>query len=480
MHRTTATWLLVFIFSIISSKIFSQEVRIELGPDQVALNETFTIKIIISNDKIKSYDQFPDITGFQKQGISQSSSMNIVNGQMSSSSSIIQYYKPSRKGTYRLDNFTVKINGNDYSTLGKSISVIDARAVQRQSNAFDPFDEMFGSAREEPEFIEIDDEAFFATSVDKSEVFVGEALNVSLAFYMAESNQAPFQFYEPGRQLDAILKKLKPSNAWEENYNITNIQPERVSINGKAWVKYKVYEAAFFPFSEGEITIPSISWEMIKYKVAKNPTFFGNNRLEDYKKFYSAAKSIQVKALPPHPLKNEVSVGVFQLKENIKTLNAATGEGITYTFGISGEGNVNSISKPKTKQIQKLNTYDPNVRQQVNRGLGKIMGIKEFSYYLTINEPGELRLAEHFEWVYFNPRLAQYDTLRPQAILNITGESKVNQAISNQRLGGIYDLIEVENNKLSNQRYKYYFTIFINVLLAMSVILIAVLIMKKR
>jgi hypothetical protein len=480
MNRTTAIWVLVFSFFLISTKNYAQEINIELGPDQIALNETFTIKVTISNDKIKSYDQFPEITGFQKQGISQSSSMNIVNGQMSSSSSIIQYYKPNKKGNYRLGNFTVKINGNDYSSNGKNISVVDARAPQRQSNTFDPFDELFGNSREEPEFIEIDDEAFFASSVDKPEVFVGEAINVSLAFYMAESNQAPFQFYEPGKQLDGILKKLKPSNAWEENFNITNIQPERVSIKGKNWVKYKVYEATFFPFSEGEITIPSISWEMIKYKVAKNPTFFGNNRLEDYKTFYSAAKSIKVKPLPPHPLKNEVSVGVFQLRENIKMLNAETGEGITYNFGISGEGNINAISKPKTIQIQKLNTYDPNVRQQVNRGIGKVTGIKEFSYYLTVNEPGEIKLSDHFEWIYFNPNLAKYDTLRPQAVLNITGESKVNQAISNQRLGGIYDLIEVENNKLSNQRYKYYFSIFINLLLAVSVILIAVLIMKKR
>ena len=480
MIRTTVTWVLVFTLSFICASIQAQEVKIELGPSEIALNENFTIKVTISDDKIKSYDQFPEILGFQKQGISQSSSMNIINGQMSSTNSIIQYYRPSRKGDFQVPDFTVKINGNDYSSSGKNVSVVDARSAQRQSNAFDPFDEMFGRSREEPEFIEIDDEAFFATSVDKPEVFIGEGVNVSLAFYMAEANQAPFSWHEPGRQLDGILKKLKPGNAWEENFNITSIQPERVSINGENWVKYKVYEATFFPFSEGEIIIPSIGWEMIKYKVAKNPTFFGSNRQEDFKTFYSAAKSIKVKPLPPHPLRNEVSVGVFQLRENIKELNAETGEGITYNFGISGEGNVNSISKPKTNHIQKLNTYDPNVRQQVNRGMGKVTGIKEFSYYLTVNEPGEVALSDHFEWIYFNPNLAKYDTLRPKAVLNITGESKVNQAISNQRLGGIYDLIEVENNKLLNQRYKYYFSIFINLLLAVSVILLAVLIMKKR
>lgn len=477
MLKTIVSTLLVFIWVVFVAQ--AQEVTIDLGPSEIGLNETFSIKVTISNDKIKSYDEFPDIPGFQKQGISQSSSMNVINGQVSSTNSIIQYYKPSRKGEFTLGRFSVKINGTDYASQGKIITVVDPRGPQRQTNVFDPFADVFGREAEEPEFIEIEDDAFFASSVDKEQIFVGEGVNVSLAFYMSETNQAPFQFYEPGRQLDEILKKMKPSNAWEENFNITNIQPERVSFNGKNWIKYKVYEATFFPFSEGEITIPAISWEMIKYKVAKNPTFFGANRLEDFKKFYSSAKKIKVKPLPPHPLKNEVSVGMFQLRENIQEFDAQTGQGFTYNFGISGEGNINAIPQPKTKQIHLLNTYDPNVRQQVNRGNGRVTGIKEFSYYLTINEPRDVKLADYFEWIYFNPVAAKYDTLRPKALIRVTGESKINQAISNQRLGGIYDLIDVESNKLSNKRYKYYFSVLMNLLLVGAVILLAVLIMRK-
>jgi hypothetical protein len=297
MSKTTVSAILVCLFLFISLGAFSQEVAIELGPDEIALNETFSIKVTIANDKIKSYDEFPEMAGFQKQGLSQSSSMNVINGQVSSTSSIIQYYKPTKKGVVTIGKFSIKINGNDNASPGKSVTVVDARAAQRQPNQSDPFSDIFGGTREEPEFIEIEDDAFFASSVDKEEIYVGEGFNVSLAFYMSETNQAPFQFYEPGKQLDAILKKMKPANAWEENFNITNIQPERVTFNGKNWIKYKVYEATFFPFSEGEITIPPISWEMIKYKVAKNPTFFGSNRLEDFKTFTSSSKKIKVK--PP-------------------------------------------------------------------------------------------------------------------------------------------------------------------------------------
>ncbi|WP_143959581.1 BatD family protein [Litoribacter populi] len=477
MNITYLKPLLLFLISFYCLPLLGQDVRIELGPDEIGVNETFSVKIVISDEKIKSYDQFPEISGFQKQGISQSSSMNIVNGQMTSTNSVIQYYKPIRQGTYRVEPFTMTVNGHQARSEGKSVTVSDARQAQRRGR--DPFDDFFGRD-EEVEYVEVDDEAFFSMAVDKDEVYVGEGFNVSLAFYMAETNQAPFQFYEPGRQLEEIIRKIKPTNAWEENFNVTNIQPERVEINGKFWTRFRVYEATFYPFAEGQIELPQIGWQMIKYRIAKNPSFFGSNRQEDFKTFNSSAKNVKVKQLPPHPLRNEVSVGNFRLRENFSRKEADTGEGVTYTFGITGEGNINSIQPPRKYNLQKFNTYDPNVRQQINRGRGRVTGLKEYSYFMSINEPDEIHLKDHFEWIFFNTSLDRYDTLRPGAILAVSGESKTNQAISTNRLGGIYDLIEVEDNKLLNQRYKYYFSTFINILLVAAVILLAALIIRKK
>ena len=466
---------------LLSFQVVGQEVKVELGPDQIGINETFTIKVTLANEKIKSYDQFPEITGFQKQGISQSSSMNIINGQMSSSNSIIQYYKPARKGQFTLPKFSVLINGQAAASPGKRITVTDAAASSPSGgNAFDPFAEFFGRNEEIPEFVEIADDAFFAVNIDKSEVYAGEGFTMDISFFMSEQNQAPFQFYEAGKQLDAILKNLKPTNAWEENLSITTIEPQTVERNGKKWVKFKVFESTFFPFSEGKIEIPRVPWQMIKYKVAKNPSLFGANRQEDFKTFYSAPRVITVKPLPPHPLKSEVPVGIFQLRENITTLEAKTGEGFNYNFGIAGIGNINSLAAPKRLPATNLNAFDPNVRQQINRGYGQVSGIKEFDYFVTLNEAGEYPLDQYFSWIYFDPEREVYDTLKPKAIIRVSGESKINEALSGQRLGGIYDKIATESNQFLNQQYKYYFTTAINVLLLAAVALLAVIIIRKK
>jgi hypothetical protein len=219
---------------------------------------------------------------------------------------------------------------------------------------------------------------------------------------------------------------------------------------------------------------------MIKYKVAKNPTFFGANRQEDFKTFYSSAKTIKVIPLPPHPLRNEVTVGQFQLRENITNVEVETGQGFDYNFGISGVGNINAISAPKRIPTANMNTFDPNVRQQINRGYGRVSGIKDFNYYITFTEAGDYDLSKNFEWIYFDPERAVYDTLKSDAVISVVGESKTNESISSQRLGGLYDRIGVEDNWFLNEKYKYYFTTAINVLLLLTLVMISILILRRK
>ena len=53
MIKTILQTALVFLSLLIFNNAYSQNVQIELGPDEIGLNETFTIKVTLSNDKIK-------------------------------------------------------------------------------------------------------------------------------------------------------------------------------------------------------------------------------------------------------------------------------------------------------------------------------------------------------------------------------------------------------------------------------------------
>ena len=440
--------ILVLLLVIPVLKSYGQ-VTIELGPDEIGENETFTITITIRNERLTSYGDFPEITGFRKRGTSSASSTNIINGQITSSQSVTMSYSPVGQGTYVLDPFTMTVNGEKIKSPGTTIKVSAPRSQQRRdprNNIFrNPFDDAFD---DEPEFVEVEDDAFLALTTSKNEVFVGEGFNASLSFYVAEDNQAPLQFHQLGQQLSEILKSLRPANCWEENFNIENVNGEMVTLNGKRYTQYTIYQATFFPLNTETVEFPSVELEMIKYRVARNPSFFGRNRQEDFKLFKSKPKTVAVMDLPPHPLKDVIPVGDYKLEEKISTRELKTGSSFTYEFTIFGQGNIAAIDNPPLTEDKNFDFYDPNVGQKIYRQNNRVTGSKTFAYYAIPREPGSFELGDYFRWIFFNPNTAEYDTLSSEISINVTGESLKNEAIQSNDLGDFYDIIPTKDNNL--------------------------------
>lgn len=472
----------VTIFLLLTLQVVGQDLSIQLGDNDIGQNQTFTISIVAKNGNINSYDKFPDIDGFNKMGTSSSSQTNIVNGRVSSTHSIIMNYSASKQGTFTLPPFTIQVNGTTVSSSGTTIKVGPPVQQQRNNGFFnDPFDDFFGHGRNEPnEFVDIKEDAFFALTTDKREVYVGEGFTATLAFYVAESNRAPLQFYDLGRQLGDILKVIKPANCWEENFNIEQINGQRVVINGKTYTQYKVYQGSFYPLNTEPIAFPKIGLDMIKYKVAKNPSFFGQNRKESLKKFYTKPVTVKVKDLPPHPLRDKVAVGNFRLKEEINKTELTTGQSFNYDFNIYGEGNIAGITPPETTSTDDLELYPPNTQQQINRSGSRVTGTKTFDFYGIPKEPGQYNLGDYFQWVFFNLNKNRYDTLKAHVILNVTGESRKNESIISNDLGAFYDLIEVESNELMYQNDWSVLRIVTNAFILLLVILSAYFIIKRK
>ena len=224
---------------------------------------------------------------------------------------------------------------------------------------------------------------------------------------------------------------------------------------------------------------PSVGLKMIKYKVAKNPSFFGRNRQEDYETFYSKAKSVKVKELPAHPLKDVVSVGNYRLEENLTVDEVETGQSFNYDFSIIGSGNVASIEAPTPPEGENFDFYAPNVRQNVTRSGGRVRGTKTYSFYGIPNEPGEYSLKDYFSWVFFNPSTEQYDTLKSELDLLVTGESRKNLTIASNDLGDFYDRIDEVDNTLGPLKQTSWFIIFVNGMVVVILGLTAFLLFKK-
>jgi len=461
----------------------AQQIHIILGPDEIGENQAWTVSITILNDQLKTYGGFPEIPGFRKRGTSTQSQTNINNGQVSSSQSVIMTYGPTQQGIINVPPFSIKVNDQVVNSPGKKVKVgppIQVQARDPFRSLFDTRDQ-FGDSRTETEFVDIKEDALLALSTSKDEVFVGEGFTATLSFLVADNNRAPMQFHDLGRQLSEILKKLKPSNCWEENFNIENIEGESVNIQGKGYTQYRIYQATFFPLNTETVSFPSVGLEMIKFKVAKNPSFFGQNRQEDFKTFYSKPKAVKVIELPPHPLQHSVAVGNYQLDEEITSTDLKTGQSISYTFNIFGDGNISSVERPVIPKDEHFDIYEPNVQQNIRREKGRISGTKSFKYFIVPKEPGSYDLGKYFSWVYFNPAKKQYDTLKSKTFVTVEGESQRNQAIQSTDVGSFYDRIELTDNTLQSASasgwVKTSANLFIVAMLGLSIF---VVVRKKR
>ena len=157
------------VFSMLFAVPVSGQIQISLGPDEIGENQAWTITVAVNNDHLKTYDNFPDITGFRKRGTSSSSQTSIVNGQISSSQSIIMTYVPTQQGTFSIPSFKMKVNEQIISVTGKKIKV--GPPVQVQADPFrsffdrDPTADIF--SRGTTEFIDIKDDALLALTTSK-------------------------------------------------------------------------------------------------------------------------------------------------------------------------------------------------------------------------------------------------------------------------------------------------------------------------
>ena len=473
----------VFIFFVVAQTSTAQQVSIELGPTEIGENQAFTVTLTVRNQRISSYSPFPDIRGMVKRGTSSSSSTNFINGQRSSSQSIIQNYVATKQGEFKLPPFKMMVNNQEVSNPGATVKV--GPPIQRQRRRYDPFgmdpfEDFFGQRQNQQpmEYEDVEAEAFFALTTDKSEVYVGEGFTVTLALYVSQKNRAEMQWYDLNTQRTDIIKKIKPTNCWEENFDV-EVTKERVEINGQMYDQYKLFQAAYYPLNDQVIEFPSTDLKMIKYNVAKQRTFFGRSKQEDFVTFSSRSKTVTVNDLPEHPLKESVSVGVFRLDEKVSKKELHTGESFNYRFGIFGEGNISAIKDLEVNSDSDFDLYPPNIQQDIKRSNGRVRGKKTFTFYGIPNEPGTFNMSEYFNWIYFNTQTENYDTLRSQLVLNVTGESKKNEYILSNDMGSFYDSIELKDNSFFSLSEREKMRTIINIIIFAMLGTVALFLFKK-
>ncbi|QHT68869.1 protein BatD [Rhodocytophaga rosea] len=480
MHIFLSKFLLVcWLLGISLLNLQAQNVEVEFGKKVIALDESFTIKLLIeSNSSKNNYSAFPQIPGMLKSGLSASMSTVLQNGRSVIVETVTQNYIAPKPGSYVLKPFMIKVNGAEVTSASVTVQVGPPKDPNYVFGN-EVYDELLELERKRNEYTDVKADAFFALNTSKDKVYVGEGFMISLGLYIAETNKAELEFYKLEEQLADILRKIRPASCWEENYDIVEVKGSDVTINNKKYVRYTVYQAMYYPLNATPIVFPEIGLTIIKFRVKENADSLQNSKKQDLRTFYTNTRKVTVMPLPPHPLKEQVTVGKFRLKEAISKRSLETGKSFTYQIDIIGEGNLSTIEfKPGNSPA--FDFFAPAIKTQQNRTGNSSSGVKSFSFQIVPKEPGLHVLRNYFEWIYFNVEKSTYDTLSSTITVQVSGESQKNTDISLKEMGPVYKNMMRESNRLRDAHEEDWIRMFANLFILGMLLATFVLFFIKR
>jgi len=211
-----------------------------------------------------------------------------------------------------------------------------------------------------------------------------------------------------------------------------------------------MYQARLFPITLEDITLPPIALNML---VTDNSEAVNVER-KVVKSFYSKPVRISVRQLPDHPLRDQLPVGQYSLKEKLSAELVYPGESIRYMFKVEGTGNIAAIQAPLLQTNSSFDIYPPEVSQIIKRSYQGVVGEKTFDYFIVPGKDGTFPLSRYFQWIYFDLEKEKYDTLRSAKTLQVKGEDFKLPTLSLNGSSGLYDNLESLDSSKESVDYK--------------------------
>jgi hypothetical protein len=434
--------ILFYLFLPFFSMAQDKQMSIEIGKRTLKTDEPFTLTVRVRGLEQKPTCLFPEIEGLQKRGSSAAAATQTINGKTEVVFSVIQEYYPTKIGTIKVPSQTVFVNGTPLKSETFTLILATSKDESR-----DAFNELFG----ETPIDNFDDkaEAVLSLRADKNSVFVGEGFTVTLSLFVAKSNSVEMQFDNLSSQLAGLSNKIRSTNCWEQNFNLTEAQTFQVKLGGKAYDEYRLYRSVFYP-----LNTQSVNFGVLPLRMAVFKTLQGR-KTKSIQTFNSKPISIRVKELPNHPLRNEVSVGNFSLTESIGTNQLNTGKSFVYELHLGGDGNISGVRLPELKNDSLFDFYPPEIRQAINTKDGNMKGDKTFRFQIIPKQAGLYKLSEYFNWIYFNLNKQRFDTLRSQISVNVTGRKIVDISQKLSSDASVYENVEkLDTSKPTNRNWR--------------------------
>jgi hypothetical protein len=395
---------LLFGWCLLVSGVFAEELQISVYVNKttITINETITYTV-----EIEGTTDFPDVPPPPSDnfivvaGPSRSSSIQVINGEVSSALKVSWHLSPTRTGELVIDPIEIKYQSKTYRSTPIKITVL-------KSGSPTPPKSPTGNQSSPAPVSEEDDVGIFLKAVPiKTEVYKGEEITVTYYLYYRENNVRTFS-----------LKKLPDAEGfWMENYpSSTKPKITREIVDGVSYYKAQLQRLAFFPTKSGNLSLDPliINCEVIVPRQRSESIFddfFSNSFFEStvIRAIASQPIEVNVKPLPEQGKPAEFSgiVGNYSITATLDTLVTTQGQALTLEYQIQGDGNINAIAMPPLQLPSTLEVFEPKSSKTVDNTGNRISGIVNYEYVIIPRVTGVINIPAQ-SLCYFDPAQEKY------------------------------------------------------------------------
>lgn len=432
--------------TILCSVLLAQSVETTgFKPDTIRPDSTTDYTLVFKDVKGSvdiSAMKLPD--GLRIVGQNRSQNYSLVNGKMSSSTSISLKMQASQEGSLTIPEWTVNVGGKTFTIKSATLKVDANAPEQPYYDDDDIFSRGFGfgnpfarqqaqrqqQARQQVQSFEANlrNNAKLEIKLQRDNIYVGESVPCELIFSFDKS------LAEQGFNLAQLIPETKKADdfdmpAFTEKPIIdTSSDPQRVLVKYSTAItplKVGSYDLDFS--AKGVFNRELRADDMMSMSIFDRMASFGSRQIPF--EINMPSKKIEVLPLPEEgkPVNFTGAIGSFSLDSVTVEPDALTvGEPCTIFVKIVGIGNFPRIQEPKLDARDDWKTYKAKSSfTDESNGLSNI-GIKTFEYTVVPRKP-DIPYAPEVLFNYFDPIGKRYVEVKSNPIpvsVAPTGRSK--------------------------------------------------------
>ena len=380
------------------------------APSAVVMGQQFQLTYTVNTEGASSL-RTPDLSDFEVlmgPSSSVSRSMQIVNGQMSSSYSQTFTYvlMPKKEGTFNIGPGSIKIKNANYSSNSLVIKVLppDKAGSAGGGRSGGAAAGAAGAGASQGSTSVGANELFVRMNVANRSVYEQEGILVTFKIYSlydVDLDDIKFPEFE-----GFLAQDIELNPQWTlENYN------------GRNYRTAVFKQTILYPQRSGKITIGSGRFDAIAHVRVKQRSgsifdeLMGGGYQDIRKVLTTAPVTIDVKPLPSgKPESFNGAVGGYTMKATINSNQAKTNEAVTVTVTLTGNGNIKLAKNPTVTFPNDFEVYDPKVETNIRTTASGSSGTKTIEYIAIPRYAGDFEIPA-IRFSYFDPRNGSYKTL---------------------------------------------------------------------